>query len=560
MFKRIFSSKTKVYTFIFSDAFFLVVLSLFIFINWLLMTGNDILACNDYYKYYFAQETLFSGNLNLEFIPPLFPFLLGLFGRFLKLFGGNTDPFILGGQIISLLAGFGVLYFSFKLLKKHTAGLSVIGTIFLAISPFYLKLLSTAQTDMLYLFFAVALFYFLSVEKKVLPALGFTLAGLLTRFEGVLLIGSCLINYFNLKRKTWRYLLLSALPAGLVLYILFDRFAHRLIDKIGLIISKGYYFYYFTHPGELVHLLYGNLLYFVPARFPSLIKWLLFYVLVALFIVGFYYLFKTKRQWVLSVSFYMIVFVLAKGYTQALHPEMEFRRWLSIIWLFFIIALAGASFLWHKIKEREKINIPIKLALILFFLLVALFLPVIKGKSILLALFLIPPLLYGITRKSKNIGKLEFAGWFLILAVFFSQVYYDGLKRTFSYLNKDSNAGSYMIANWINGRPVEEKILVYSYWPMFYYYVEKDRRRDMIFFEDKEIYSNREKLLAEFMNALKKKKIRYIAFDGYQSPTYKAINAINDLLYQERDKGVYFRVKKHLFYKGKYVASVLMPK
>lgn len=561
--KRTFSLKVKIQGFIFSDVFFLVVLCLFIFINWLLMIRNDILACNDYYHYYFAQEKLFSGDLNLEFIPPLFPFLLGIFGRFIRLFGSTTDHFILGGQVISLLSGFGVLIFSYKLLKKYAPWLSVIGTIFLSISPFFLKLLSTAQTDMLYLFFVSALFYFLAAnhkQKKLIHAVGFTTAGLLTRFEGVLLIGSCLLNYFDLKKRNWKYLFLSTIPAGLALYFLFDRFAHRLIEKIALIVSKGYYLYYFSHPGELVHLLYGNLLYFVPHKTPSLIKWFLFYVLAGLFFAGIYVLYKNRRQWLLSVSFYMLIFILAKGYTQALQPEMEFRRWLSIIWLFFIIVLTGTHFLWRRVKEVKRVKIPVKLAIALFCVLVAIFLPGIKGTAIRLALLLLPVLFYGVKKTTAKTGKLEFAGWFLILTVFFSQVYYDGLKRTFFYLGKDSNAGSYMVAKWVNARPVDEKILVYAYWPMFRYYVDKEKIRGAVVFEDQEIYSDRGKLPVKFMKVLKKRKIKHIAFDGYRSPMYQARNAIKDLLYRERDKGLYFKVKKHLFYKGKYAASVLMPK
>ncbi|MCK4762710.1 MAG: hypothetical protein KAW12_10985 [Candidatus Aminicenantes bacterium] len=612
--------KTKISSIFFSDAFFLGTLSVFIFINWFLMIESDILACNDYYPYYLAQEKLFSGTLNLEYIPPLFPLLLGLFGRLVKLFGGSFDHFILGGQIISLLAAFGVLYFTHKLLKKwaaptthegpgkhvsdhvdpnvcklsrniskkHTPGFAILGTIFLSISPFFLKLLSTAQTDMLYLFFVAALFYFLAAarddaenkqkfcggaggsfskapparrrqEKKIIPAAGFTLAALLTRFEGVLLIGSALVNYFDLKKKTWKYLLLSAIPAGIVLYFLFDRFAHRLIDKIELIVSKGYYFYYFTHPGELAHLLYGNLLYFVPNRFPGTVKWFLFFILLGLFFFGCYRFYKTKRQWFFSITFYMFIFILAKGYTQSLNPEMEFRRWLSIIWIFFIIALCGLNFLWQKIRVVKKINIPVKLALVLFFALVVMFRPVIRGTPLLLALFLLPLLLYGVKRIIAGPGKLKFAGWFLILTFFFSQVYFDGLKRTFRYLNKDSNAGSYMAANWVNSRPKKTKILVYAYRHMFRYYVEKEKMRGSIVFKDKEIYADPEKLTTEFMKKLKKRKIKYIVFDGYRSPMYKAGNAVKDLLYRERDRGVYFKVKKHLFYKGKYVASVLTP-
>jgi hypothetical protein len=215
--------------------------------------------------------------------------------------------------------------------------------------------------------------------------------------------------------------------------------------------------------------------------------------------------------------------------------------------------------LWQKIKEREKINIPVKMAFALFCLQV-LFLPVIKGTSTGIALLLLlPALLYGVKKTAARMGKYEFAGWFLLLVIFFSQVYYDGLKRTFFYLDRDSNAGSYMVANWLNGRPAKEKILVYAFTPMYRYYVEKGKIRGAITIAKKEIYNDREKLTIEFMKRLKKQKIKYIAFDGYRSPAYKARNAIKDFLYTERDKGIYFKIKKHLYYKGKYVASVLMP-
>ena len=102
--------------------------------------------------------------------------------------------------------------------------------------------------------------------------------------------------------------------------------------------------------------------------------------------------------------------------------------------------------------------------------------------------------------------------------------------------------------------------MVYSFWHMLRYYTHEEKVRGLIYFPEKEIYENREKLLQEFLRILKKRGVKYIAYDDYWfADKGDAVNAVNKLLHEERDRGTHFKVKKHFFYKGRWVAAVLMP-
>jgi len=536
---------------------FFIPLGLFVIFNWLLMTGSDKLACNDFYPYYFAQVKLFSGNIQLEFITPLFPLLLGLSGRLISLLSLNTDTYILGGQIVSLFSGFGVLFFSFRLLDKLAGKMAYFFTLVLAISPFFLKVLSTAQTDMLYLFFVTAFFYTLSLETSKL-SIPYLLGGALTRFEGVLLLGSYFIHYITAQKKYWKALLISSVPLGVVLVFIFNAFAVRMIDKVFLIFDNKLFLFYFQHPGELGHLLYGNLLYFLSPQLPGLYKWSLFWCLMVFFLVGMYRLLKNKLPLALALIFYQIIFLLSKGYTRNLNPEREFRRWLSFIWIFYVVAVVGLYFLLKKVKQYSWGPGAVIAVVLVSMIIIFVFLPFAKSKALWAALLLLVPLIYSI--RLFRPGRYVFVSLLLVMAVFLSGVYADSLRRTQYYLNSDSNAGSYMISNWLNGQPVEDEILVYSHWYMMNYYTHEGKMRGLIYFPEKEIYENRERLLKEFMKEAKRRKVKYIAFDDYWfADKGDAVNSVNKLLHEERDKNTYFRVKKHLFYKGRWVAAIMTP-
>ncbi len=539
----------------------------FVFLNWLSLANIEKLAHPDYYVYYKASEKLFSGDFRLGFIPPLFPFLLGIFGRIIGLVPGNTDSFILGGRIISLFAGLGVVYFSFKLLQKLVGGYAVMGTIILVISPFFLKLLSIPQTDMLYLFFICAAFYFFFSGNSRLNSGWAAVGCLLTRFEGVLLVGSAFINHVNFRKKRWIYYAISLIPLTLVLYFLFLGFAPRLIDTFNYVVSKSLYLYYFKHPQELGHLFYGNFLFFISPKFPGFLKWLFLYMLLIGFFTGLYYLFKIKWQFALAILFYELSFIIFKGYAATLDPEVEFRRMFSVIWIFYILAFIGIYYLFKKISSQKKFSVLCRVLLYSFLTITALFLPLIKGTSLLLFLVLVPALIYGITR--FKLKKTELIVLFLIPAVFLGQFYFDSGKRAFRYVKNNTNKAGFVISLWLNGEPVREDILVYSYLPMVQYYLEKPVSIRHFFFLDERIYKNREKLTAALLKRAKKYQVRYIVFDEYLNPEegYFLV-AIQNMLYEEKEKlhrGIvteeesYFKLIKTLLYKGRPVAWVLKP-
>lgn len=548
---------------------FFFLLGLFVFLNWLTAVNIEKLTHPDYYQYYAASEKLFSGNLKLQFIPPLFPFLLGLSGRFLGLFLKNTDNFILGGRIISLLAGSGVVYFTYRLLGIFIGNYAKIGTIALVILPFFLKLLSIPQTDMLYLFFVCAACYFFTIEKSKWNVAWVLIGGLLTRFEGILLIGSAYLNYFRVKKRRWLYFVLPVVPLVAGLYFLFLNFAPRIIEKFTYVFSSGYYLYFFKHPQELVHLFYGNFLYFISPGFPAFLKWILFYILLAFFVAGFYFLFKLNRPLALAILAYELVFIVFKGYAASLDPEIEFRRMLSAIWIFYVAAVIGIYFLFKKINKTKKFSFIARAALYCFLVTAAFSRPMIKGTWLFLFLILIPALLYGTCR--LNLNKIELTTLFLVLLLSCGQFYFDSGKRVFRYVKHNTNEAGFVIGQWLKSGAVIGSVQVYSYIPMVKYYMGKSKRvkiEHFVFLNEK-IYRNRNKLLFSLLRKAQRAHVKYIVFDGYLNPEEGDFRvAIYKMLYQEKEKlhrggpeakDSYFKLFKTFTYKGEPVAWVLKP-
>jgi hypothetical protein len=561
--------KEKVKGFFLGEKGVLFLIFLFVFLNWLVLIHIEKLTHPDFYHYHSASEKLFAGNLKLEFIPPLFPFLLGLFGRVLGLFTTHTDNFILGGRIISLLSGLGVVFFSFKLLARFVRKYAFIGTIILVISPFFLKLLSIPQTDMLYLFFVAAAFYFFSNEKLRVPFLWAIIGGLLTRFEGILLVGSAYVNYFKVKRKRWLYFTIPLIPLTVCLFFLFLKFAPRIIDKLEFVFTKGHYLYYFKHPAELAHLFYGNFLFFISPEFPGFFKWFLLFVLIVCFFAGVYYLFKIKWQFALSLLSYELIFLFFKGYAAAIDPEVEFRRMFSVIWIFYLATFIGIYYLFKETNKFEKVSVSYRTALLIFFIISVLFLPVIKGTWLLIFLVLVPALIYSVTR--FKLKKLELTILLVIFTIFSAQFYYDAGKRTFLYVKNNTNKAGFVIAKWLNNKTVEGDVLVYSYLPMVHYYLDKPGKVKIqnFLFLDEKIYNNRDKLMLALLKKAEKTRIKYIIFDGFLNPEEGFFRvAIHNMLYEEKEilhrktakaNDSYFRLVKTFLYKGEPVAWVLKP-
>lgn len=540
----------------------------FVFLNWLSSVGIEKLAHPDFYVYQAAGEKLFSGDFRLGIIPPLFPFLLGLLGRCLGLLGGSMDSFILAGRIISLVAGLGVVWFTHKLLARFVGSTAIIGTLVLVCSPFFLKLLAIPQTDMLYLFFVSAAAYFFLPGESV-PNVAWALAGgLLTRFEGILLLGSAFLNYLNFQKRRLLLLCLSIIPLAAALYFLFLEFAPRLIARIGYVVSGQHYLFYFQHPQELGRLLFGNFLQFVPPGFPGMIKWVLLAILLLLFLVGLHHLFLSSWRFALALVFYQVVFIVFKGYAASLDPNVEFRRMLSVIWIFLVVAFIGFYVAVKKIRRVKKLSLPGCLILYGFLAIMALFMPVIKGTALILFLFLLPGILY-VARRSR-LTKFEAVALFLVLVLFLGQFYFDAGKRAHSYVKNNTNKAGFVIAAWFNRQTAADAALVYSYMPMVQYYLERPINAREFFFKDEKIFRDRDKLIRALLEKAKENRIRYIVFDEFLNPEEGDFKvAIQNMLYEEKEKlhrrqikeeESFFSLVKTLLYRGKPVAWVLKPR
>ncbi|MCP5054004.1 MAG: hypothetical protein GY940_42945, partial [bacterium] len=341
-----------------SEGLILSFIFAFTFINWLLLSLAERLGPPDVYKLYGVAEKLFAGNFKIGIVPPLLPMIQYPLAKALSLVAGPTEAFVLAGRLISLAAGLGVIWFSYLLLKKFTGKYAVLGIVFLVISPWYLKLLSFPITDMLYLFFVTASFYaFLGKEKKSWRRSALAVfAGVLTRFEGVLLILSAFLNYFKFKKKNI-YLVLAAIPAGGLMLLFFSLFADRFFAHFtDIILAQKSYLYIFQHPMDFLNVIYGNILFFIPYSYPYIVKLILLLAVLALFGYGIYRLFKIERNFALAVIAYEVLFLVAKGYVDTTRPDIEFRRIFSGLWIFYLICFIGGYFFLAKIYTRGKIK------------------------------------------------------------------------------------------------------------------------------------------------------------------------------------------------------------
>ena len=263
-------------------------------------------------------------------------------------------------------------------------------------------------------------------------------------------------------------------------------------------------------------------------------------------------------QFAISILFYFLVFIISKGYIRIINPETAFRRMLSPIWIFYVVAFIGIYFIFKKVKEFNKIYIFSRVIFYLFLLVTSFLLSNIKGNFLLIILVLIPVLFYGISRIKLN--KFELVSLFVIFLIFFGQIYFESYKKTYRYVAAVPNKAGYAIAQWLNKGSIKNKVLVYSSHEMIKYYLKKPVDIRYFSFNKESVYKNREKLMPLLLYNCKKHQIEYILFDMYLTVETRLWEGyLKKILHEERDKGMYFKVKKHLTYKGKYVASVLKP-
>jgi len=525
---------------------------LFILANWLLMIFDEKLACNDFYSYMLVSDMIFAGKFNAYLIsPPLIPFLFGIFGRFLNLFV-SIDGYILAGRLITLFSGFGVVLFTYKFLKIFSELLALFGTIFLIVSPFFLKLISTAQTDMLFLFFVSGFFYSLYIDNK---KFFYFLGALLTRYEGVLFILLYLIDIVKKKSKNLKYLIIIFL-VSLISFLVFSRFYSRLYFHIKRMFANKIFFYYIQHPQEISNLLYNNLLFFIPSSFPIFIKWVLLVILIIFFIIGLIKLYRTKKVFFFSVLLYICFFLTAKGsYIGVIDPEVDFRRFLSFIWLFYIISLIGLYYLYKNINIKIR-KLYVSMGVAFFSIILYSYYSIKIDYSILPIILLLPIIFIWLKDKISNKKTVILASVFMFLCV--SLFYKISIGSAYSYINNDTSAGSYVFSKWVKKNNRHKNTIVYTYPYMLKYYTKNLKTIDGPTYNTK-LYENKELFIKRYFDDIKKKGIRFIYFNGHVLSKEVQKKGILKILFEERDKGKYFKVYKHLKYRGRYAGSIVIP-
>ncbi|MCP4218291.1 MAG: hypothetical protein GY765_26885 [bacterium] len=547
---------------------FLPLIFVFASVNWLLLSMIEKIGPPDFYKMHAACQKIASGDLNIGIVPPLFPLLLYPLGKLIGLFMEQKSAFLLAGRLIALVSSTGVLYFTYRFLEKITGKFAIAGVVFMAVSPWYLKLLSFPITDMLYLFFASAVFYLFLVPEKSWWMRGFFIAcGALTRFEGVLLVMSTFINYLKFKKRSI-YILLAASPLVGLLLLFFAKFSPRFFAHMkDIVLAKKTYLFIFQHPLEYLNLFYGNILHFIPASYPSVLKWLLLVIVIAFFAYGIYRLFKINKNLTFALLAYEFFFLLAKGYLNVDDPGREFRRIFSGLWIFYIIAFIGLYFLLEKIKNSTLVK---QAALVLGGFLFA----VLAGAQGLqplrlsaLGLILVVPLLLSLNTRMKE-GKHKYV--FLVLtAVFFLQIYGTAFKKATNYVDSYANKAAYAAALWLNLTDLKPGTTVLSYTNnvMVEYYLKENKevreKFTLVHFTVpmRNTPDNKGPYTDTFFQLLKEHQVDYIIFDNYvvHQPEFLGINDVQKLLYEEQKNKRLFRFKKDLFYKGQSVGYVLKP-
>jgi hypothetical protein len=73
------------------------------------------------------------------------------------------------------------------------------------------------------------------------------------------------------------------------------------------------------------------------------------------------------------------------------------------------------------------------------------------------------------------------------------------------------------------------------------------------------IYRDEKIFFKKYFNFLKSKHIQYIFFDGFVLDDRCKKKKMLKILFEERDKGKYFKLYKTFKYKGRYAGSLVIP-
>ncbi|MEN8155048.1 MAG: hypothetical protein ABFR75_13610 [Acidobacteriota bacterium] len=482
----------------------LLLLLLFVLANWIILVDVMELAPPDFYNYHFQYKKLVTGNFSWH-VPPGYPLLIGLFGGFLSLFVSGTDTYILAGRLISLFFGLGLVYYSFRILKKFLKEYYFPATALLITQTFFLIYMAAPLTDIIFLCFTVMSFYYLS-EEKFSKSIMVAFLSMLVRFEGLLLVFSTIAG--SLKREILKKRLsFYSVFSGIMIMILYISTSKRLINKILFIIDRESFLFFLINPDKLIKLFYLNIFFFLPRRIPYSYQLLLFSVSFLIFVYGAYIVYKKGRRFFFSIMIYFISFIIIKGYVAGVGgvfiPGNEGRRLLSAVflyWLFFTIGLFTAI-----LKSKVSVSIP--------------------GRILVYSLFIL----------------------------FFLFTYFNGLSQAKREMDVFPKKGSVMIARWINSNLKDgDKIVTYSSGHTIDYYLKKKVKRYVY------LIKSQNRRFERFMEKFLKSGCKYIVTDFHVNLVDKPYHAkIKNMLRRKSRKGNGIFIKKKLRYKKKVVAFVL---
>jgi len=536
-------------------------------ISWGRLVLGQELAPPDFYEYYQYAQRVFSGDLHLEVIPPLFPFLLGALGKLLELLSTGVDAYLLAGQLISFGAGVLALYYTYRLLQILTGEFALVAIAFFTISPFFLKFVTLPLTDMLFLAFVMASMYYFYTRHFPKSVLGTTLA-MLTRFEGVLLAMTGVVNYVRLKS---RHALLAVFVALLLfcdLFYLFFRYASRLIKYIDAVSASQSYLYFLNNPFKILQIIYGNFFYFMPHQFPVWAKWSLFYCLLLFFVMGVIRLFRENWRFTVSLLFYLVVFIIAKGYVMEVGQDLlHTRRLLSFLYLFVMVALVGVHFFFEWLKDFRKGRLFLVLRWVVFVALfsIILYQPLPKWRILLPLSLILPALGLVITRQGTRMRRVEKMLAVVLLYVFLGSLSLGSMRMAYRYVMSKPNSGGFVIAKWLNqqSRLLAEKpkLVIYSAQEMVEYYSKQEIDQMFVGMRNKRKDENDRVYWREFFVRLKQAGVRYVITDDYLEGKFDPDDrTIKEMLRHELKKGRFFEVIDLLRYGNRNVGAVLRPK
>ncbi len=544
-------------------------LGVFIFLSicWVRLVLGQELAPPDFYEYYQYAQRVFSGDLRLEVIPPLFPFLLGALGKFLSLFFVGLDAYLLAGQMISLGAGVLTLFYTYRLVRELTGEFALVAIAFFTISPFFLKFVTLPLTDMLFLAFVMASLYYFYVRSIPKSVLGIALA-MLTRFEGVLLMMSGIVNYLRLKSRHAFLTVFVSLVLFCDLFYLFFRYASRLIKYIDAVSASQSYLYFFNHPLKILQIIYGNFFYFMPYQFPVWAKWSLFSFLLLFFVIGMIVLSRKNWRFSIALLFYLSVFIIAKGYVVDVGQDLlHTRRLLSFLYLFVMVALVGLYYLfeWLKDVRRGKIFLALRWGVFVALSALILYQPLPKWRILLPLLLLLPALGLVITRQGSRMRKLEKGLAVALLFMFLGSLNLGSMRMTYRYIVSKPNSGGFAIAQWLNRQTKvlekNPKILIYSAQEMVEYYLDRDVDQAFVGMRNKRKDENDRVYWREFFIRLKQADVRFVITDDYMEGKFDPEDkTIKEMLRKEATKGRFFKTIEVLRYNNRNVGAVLRPK